>query len=912
LQACTIIARNYLPYARVLARSLRAVHPDCRLTTLVIDGEAEPSDQDLFRALTLDAVAPDADERERLAFIYDVTELSTATKPLLLRRLLQESKGPVLYFDPDMEIFDSVEGLWETAAAHGIALTPHTLAPIPDDGLGASDTFVLQAGVYNLGFIGVGPSSEDFLDWWWGRLRRHCISEPGHGIFVDQRWVDYVPSFFSHTIVRDPGCNVAYWNLHHRVISRRAGRFEVNGQALRFFHFSGYDPANPHLLSKHQGTNPRILLSERPDVRELCDAYGRKLRECGHTPIPASYRYAKLSNGMPIDRVARRLYRQGLIDAERTGRPRPPLPSDPNALIDWLNSPSEEAPRISRYLHAVRQTRMDLVVAFPQIHGSAAQGYLDWARLDQWAAMTIPVALRPPAPTSDPLASPFRTSSREGINVVGYLRAELGVGEVARLLLTAAAAHGIPSTAIVNQGTVSRQEDPFATGATHVADEPYGVTLVCSNADELPRVVDSLPRKFVEGRYRIGFWFWETEELPSWIAAPCAGFVDEIWTASEYVAAAVRKAVAKPVHVCPLPVRVPNPTPGLSRAHFGLPDGFLFLFSFDLLSTVRRKNPIGLVEAFCQAFSPGEGPILVLKCINGHLVRAGLEAIREAARGRADIVILDQYLARAESDALTNLCDGYVSLHRSEGFGLTILEAMALGKPVIATAYSGNMTFMTPENSLLVPWKPTTIAAGCPPYPEGHQWAEPDLKAAASLMRGVYENPGLARERGERARRDVLERCSPARTAAFLRERLEEVSRIARERDATARHAADAERLAREAAQQAALETAAREAALEAERRAQEEAKSRALTVALEEAAETGRMLVEGVRHEAPSRFGWPGRVLRTAVMRILRPYSQFERRVHDHHLRSTVQLLAALQAGDRKDVEVSESRPRP
>ncbi len=178
----------------MLAETLRAPHPDSRLTVLVIDGPADPSDCRLFRALAFEDLVADPAERQRLAFMYNVTA-TTALKPLLFRRLLNEGAEFHL-FDPDIQVFDSVADLWSLARDRGIALTPHVLSPIPDDGLGVSDLYVSRAGQYNLGFLGLGAGEEAFLEWWWGRLRRHCVSAPEAGMFVDQRWVDFVPSLF--------------------------------------------------------------------------------------------------------------------------------------------------------------------------------------------------------------------------------------------------------------------------------------------------------------------------------------------------------------------------------------------------------------------------------------------------------------------------------------------------------------------------------------------------------------------------------------------------------------------------------------------------------------------------------------------------------------------------------------------
>ncbi|HVO11059.1 MAG TPA: glycosyltransferase [Vicinamibacteria bacterium] len=847
LEACTIVARNYLPYARALAESLREAHPACRLNVLVLDGRAAPSDAARFRALALADVLPEEEERHRLAFMYDVTELATAVKPLLLRRLVGETGEAVLFFDPDVQVLGPAAALWPLARESGILLTPHVLAPIPDDGLGVSDVFVARAGQFNLGFIGVAPGAEPFLEWWWQRLRRHCVSDPDSGLFVDQRWVDFVPSLFPrHAVLRHPGCNVAYWNLHEREVERRDGRLLVNGQPLVFFHWSGLDPWTTHVLSRHQGPNPRILLSERPRIRELCEAYVALLRRHGLEPVAPPYGHARLPDGTAIDAIMRRLYREELLEAERGGGEPPPLPFREDVL-SWLRAPSREAPRVSRYLRALHAARPDVRAAFPSLHGEAARAYLDWVRLDPQAGRIVPASLRPAAPAAPaPAASP-----REGgLNVLGYLRAESGTGEAARLLASAAQGGGVPCLPLLNVHSRSRQQHRFSLAP----GRPFDVTVVCANADETARALDSLPEE-ARGGYRIGFWFWETEELPA-CYRPAGALVDEIWTASEYVADAVRSAVATPVHVCPLGLSEAAPL-AASREDVGLPPGFTFLFAFDFLSLAERKNPAGLVRAFRRAFREGEGPTLVLKSVNGHLRRAALELVREAARGRSDVVVRDGYVSAAECSALIGHCDCYVSLHRSEGFGLTLAEAMARRRPVIATGYSGNLAFMTPENSFLVPWRPALVPAGCEPYPEGHRWAEPDEDAAAAVLRTVYENRALALERGCRAAAEVRERLAPARTTAFLRARLEAIARARRPAAAPPRVAAAAET-----------------AALEAE-----------------------ALLEAGITHATRSRFGWPGRVARTAVLRLMRPYTQFAASVERRHLRATREIVSSLRA---------------
>ncbi len=197
----------------------------------------------------------------------------------------------------------------------------------------------------------------------------------------------------------------------------------------------------------------------------------------------------------------------------------------------------------------------------------------------------------------------------------------------------------------------------------------------------------------------------------------------------------------------------------------------MFLFCFDLLSVLERRNFLGLVDAYRRAFAAEDSTLLVLKIVNGDKRVPDLEALRLAVADRSDIVVIDEYYDAKHLATLMNAADCYVSLHRSEGFGLTMAESMALGKPVIATAYSGNMDFMSPETAYLVSWTKGSVPPDCAPYPEGATWAEPDLDEAARLLRQVLEHPDEAAAVGRRAQRVVETRHGPEQRATFARER---------------------------------------------------------------------------------------------------------------------------------------------
>jgi glycosyltransferase involved in cell wall biosynthesis len=207
----------------------------------------------------------------------------------------------------------------------------------------------------------------------------------------------------------------------------------------------------------------------------------------------------------------------------------------------------------------------------------------------------------------------------------------------------------------------------------------------------------------------------------------------------------------------------------------GLTDDFTFLFCFDIASGFERKNPLAVVNAFCRAFAPGAGPRLVIKTVNGGMAPASWARLQTAVEGRADIEIRDGYETADRQRALTTAADCYVSLHRAEGYGLTLAEAMAVGLPVIGTGYSGNLEFMTDETSVLIPYERKRIPFGCLPYPANAYWAEPDVDAAADAMRTMASDPAAAAALGARARAHMTRRHTAAARVDFVRSRLQEL-----------------------------------------------------------------------------------------------------------------------------------------
>jgi glycosyltransferase involved in cell wall biosynthesis/SAM-dependent methyltransferase len=372
-----------------------------------------------------------------------------------------------------------------------------------------------------------------------------------------------------------------------------------------------------------------------------------------------------------------------------------------------------------------------------------------------------------------------------GVNAVGYLRGGLGLGQAARLYVQALHEAGVPvrtTTVDVNLPDVVAPDGRRAEIKTtdfadlHVEGElPFN--LICVNAPELPALHAELGEAFFSERYTIGVWAWEVDVVPpSWDRA--FALVDEVWAYSSYVQEILSHASPVPVVRVPLPIVAPPAGGDVSALH--LDDGFTFLFLFDFYSTLARKNPLGLVEAFTRAFAPGEGPRLVLKSHNGDFKPQKLATVREAIGDRSDIQLVDRFLSGPDMAALMRRADCYVSLHRAEGFGLTLGETMALGKPVIATGFSANLDFMTDENSYLVRHTEVEVGPEGENYPAQGIWAEPDLDHAAQLMREVWEHQDEARARGARAQREIAEHFSLQDVGEAARSRLKRLATAAR------------------------------------------------------------------------------------------------------------------------------------
>ena len=305
---CTVATRSFLPQARVLFDSLRAVHPEARLLLLFVGRDRGDTFLPEWTDVNVVGVRRLVDEEEerRLRRRYTIAELCFALKPRLLLHAIDRIAERAVYLDSDIFVYSRFDEVFVTLERSSIALTPHLDTPLPDDGMLPSDMTILRSGSFNLGFVAATASAgaRAVLEWWDRRVRRWGFVAPEAGYQGDQKWMDLAASMFPGVaVVRDPGCNVAYWNLHSRSLAASGGAIAVQGAPLVFFHFSGNDPAQPERLSRF--TN-RIRLDAIPVAKQLLQDYALRVSSArsGMAPEAAPGMPGRLS---PAGTVARHL-----------------------------------------------------------------------------------------------------------------------------------------------------------------------------------------------------------------------------------------------------------------------------------------------------------------------------------------------------------------------------------------------------------------------------------------------------------------------------------------------------------------------------------------------------------------------------------------------------------------------------
>lgn len=337
VHAFTSFSYSYLNRARVLAATLRQQHPDWVIWAVMVDKEPDGfkldlAAEDFDRLLTAEELF--GESTEMWLFGHDIVEACTAVKGRALQHILADPTAEkVVYFDPDIAVFNSMDPVIDLLDTHSIVLTPHQLEPeAADDRIAIIDNEVgsLNFGVFNLGFVAVSQDKEAhrFAQWWADRLHDWCHDRQDIGVFVDQKWCNLVPCFFDDVkVLRDPGYNVASWNLSKRKMSFDAvGNALINDKLLRFYHFTKLGPIGDVMTRRYAGGNT--------EVYELWWWYRHEVAAATDPLIPKGWwHYGTFDDGTPIEKNIRELYRNR-PDLQKAFPS--PYTTGPNSFFNWL------------------------------------------------------------------------------------------------------------------------------------------------------------------------------------------------------------------------------------------------------------------------------------------------------------------------------------------------------------------------------------------------------------------------------------------------------------------------------------------------------------------------------------------------------------------------------------------------
>ena len=310
--ACTIVSVNYLAQAKVLARSYLENQPDDFFYILLVDRKSVYNSiiDDEYHYIWVEDIGIEG--MIHMAFKYNIVEFNTSVKPFFLKYLFNKCSSieKLLYIDPDIYIFNNLSYIFNVLDSNNIMLTPHITEVMDDDGFFPDDSLYLKYGIYNLGFLGLKRSdtTEQLLTWWCTKLSSQCFDDTRNGFFVDQKWIDMVPAMFDKVYIsKNQGCNMAYWNLHERRLTKVNDMLLVNNKyQLLFFHFSSVDISDENAITSKQ---ERFDLVNRPDLKEIYSDYIQKLISCGfEEAVQRHYTYSHFESGEVVSQFIRKIY----------------------------------------------------------------------------------------------------------------------------------------------------------------------------------------------------------------------------------------------------------------------------------------------------------------------------------------------------------------------------------------------------------------------------------------------------------------------------------------------------------------------------------------------------------------------------------------------------------------------------
>ena len=354
----------------------------------------------------------------------------------------------------------------------------------------------------------------------------------------------------------------------------------------------------------------------------------------------------------------------------------------------------------------------------------------------------------------------------------------MGVGESCRAAARSVQAANIPFGILNFRGTSSARMEDLSWAHKEIKKPQYSINIFHINAEEMKDVFTYFGPALFKDNYNIGFWHWELPDFPEeWVDN--FDFLDEVWVPSNFVRDSISMKSPIPVVKIPHSIEV-NIDVRRTREYFQLPKhSFLFLSMYDIKSFQERKNPKAAIEAFKSAFGPDDTSVgLVIKVNNPSGDSDEIKEIREITYSYKNIYIIDKTITRNDVNALINVTDCFVSLHRSEGFGLVLAEAMYLGKPVIGTNWSSNTDFMNANNSCLVDYQLIHLSSDYGPYKSYQVWADPDIRHASEYMFKLVNDREYYNQLSNKGEQYIKENHSPEKIGKLIRKRLDYINKF--------------------------------------------------------------------------------------------------------------------------------------
>lgn len=742
----SVHSQNSIPLAALSAQLAQKYLPDWDRVDIMLDMDAGQITENkvlpYINAQFLPAAQFFSPNFSELAFFFNQRELTEFTKIAVAKDKLPDY-SMVLLIDPDVLINAEFFQLETSLSRENSSVRVVNQKQLKNGKL--PEYFLLEhdPNYNNSAFaISHGPVSMKFLSWC--ERKFYYLFENDFLTYSLEREVEKQASFIWN------------WDMYVSV-------FGLNSSIVKF-------PYDQYVANKYRFNSFSDGIQIHPFMREYYMHNQRVRDECEADPFHSRQIFTDQSTLAGDEHVL-----PLTIIEEYLWLSRPDIQSaypdyhgkDRSAFTEWvLEYGKNEFDLPNAYVSHIEKMRREYESRLHQLQ-TADRSFMARVKRTAYRVMGRPL---PVVPVTNPLPEKYPG----GVNLCGFIRGDFGLSEATRILARTFDAGQLPFTIVNYQPArvdhyTSHEWDQKITNRFE-----YNTNVILMNSNWMPYFFQTISSDALKGRYNIGFWYWELPEYPDkWVKF--YDYFDEIWTASEFSVKAFQAKTSKPVRCVPCCVTVPY-NEQYDRKYFHLPeDKFLFMMMYDVRSVQKRKNPMAVIRAFVEAFGDRTDVGLVIKVStpNGWQLE---EELQYYVDKHQNIILVNGTFTKEKVNSLINCCDAFVSLHRSEGFGLGPAEAMYLGKPAVLTNWSGNMQYMRPDNCCPVDYRIVELEEDIGPYEKGSHWADPDVHQAAQYMKRLADDSDYYHRIAENGKRTIREEFSPKAVCQFAEKRLKELN----------------------------------------------------------------------------------------------------------------------------------------